>query len=74
LNEDWGVRNFIRSQVQPLQTVSTSDSTPVFSFVDSVLTYDADGNPTGLNVEEVDDFGLQSSRWQAQIGLRYIFN
>ena len=74
LNEDWGVRNFIRSNVQPLQTVSTSDSTPVFSFVDSVLTYDDDGNPTGLNVEEVDDFGLQSSRWQAQIGLRYIFN
>ena len=24
--------------------------------------------------EELDDFGLQSSRWQAQIGLRYIFN
>lgn len=74
INKDWGVRNFIRSNVQPLQTVSTSDSTPVFSFVDSVLTYDADGNPTGLNVEEVDDFGLQSSRWQAQVGLRYIFN
>lgn len=74
LNEDWGVRNFVRSNVQPLQTVSTSDDTPVFSFVDSVLTYDADGNPTGLNTEEVDDFGLQSSRWQAQVGLRYIFN
>ncbi len=74
LNEDWGVRNFVRSEVQPLQTVSTSDSTPVFSFVDSVLTYDANGNPIGLNVEEVDDFGLQSSRWQAQVGLRYIFN
>ena len=74
LNKDWGVRNFIRSRVQPLQTVSTSNSTPVFSFVDSVLTYDSNGNPTGLNLEEVDDFGLQSSRWQAQIGLRYTFN
>ncbi|MFT5890219.1 MAG: outer membrane receptor protein involved in Fe transport [Dokdonia sp.] len=74
LNEEWGVRNFTRSNVQPLQTVSTSDDIPVFSFVDSILEYDADGNPTGLNTEEVDDFGLQSSRWQAQIGLRYIFN
>ena len=29
------------------------------------------GNP---DFEEFDDFGIQSSRWQMQLGLRYIFN
>ncbi|MCX2718320.1 TonB-dependent receptor [Lentiprolixibacter aurantiacus] len=68
LNEDWGKRNFIRSEVSPLQTVSTG-STPTFSINNGVVN--ADGSP---NIEEIDDFGLASSRWQAQIGLRYIFN
>ena len=29
------------------------------------------GNP---DFEQIDDFGIQSSRWQAQLGVRYIFN
>ena len=32
---------------------------------------DENGNPDFI---EFDDEGIQSSRWQAQIGLRYIFN
>lgn len=60
--------------MQPLQTVSTSDATPVFSFVESVFNYDDAGNPISRNIEEIDDNGLQSSRWQMQVGLRYIFN
>lgn len=68
LNKNWGEKTFVRGNVSPLQTVSTS-GTPVFSVNDGVVN--ADGTP---NIEELDDFGLQSSRWQAQIGLRYIFN
>ena len=68
LSKDWGKKLFIRNNVSPLQTVSTGD-TPVFSVNDGIVN--PDGSP---NLEELDDFGLQSSRWQAQIGLRYIFN
>ena len=68
LNKDWGKRKFIRSEVSPLTTVSTGD-TPVFDINSGV--FNDDGTP---NVEELDDFGLQSSRWQAQLGVRYIFN
>ncbi len=68
LNKDWGKRKFIRSNVSPLTTVSTGD-TPVFDINSGVIN--ADGS---ANLEELDDFGLQSSRWQAQLGVRYIFN
>ncbi|NND14964.1 MAG: TonB-dependent receptor [Eudoraea sp.] len=68
LNKEWGKRNFIRNEVSPLQTVSTGD-TPVFSINDGVVN--PDGTP---NIEELDDFGIASSRWQAQLGIRYIFN
>jgi len=67
LNSEWGQRKFIRSNVSPLTTVSTGD-VPVFSVNDGIIN--ADGSP---NLEELDDFGLQSSRWQAQLGLRYSF-
>lgn len=67
LNKDWGKRKFIAGNVSPLQTVSTG-STPVFTI------NNGDVNPDGTpNIEQIDDFGLQSSRWQAQLGLRYIF-
>ncbi len=67
LNKEWGQRKFIARNVSPLQTVSTS-GTPVFTINDGDVN--ADGTP---NIEQLDDFGLQSSRWQAQLGLRYIF-
>ncbi len=68
LNKDWGKRTFIRSEVSPLTTVSTG-STPTFEINDGIVN--ADGTP---NIEELDDFGIASSRWQAQLGIRYIFN
>ncbi len=68
LNKEWGKRKFIRSEVSPLTTVSTGDI-PVFEVNDAVVN--PDGTP---NIEELDDFGLASSRWQAQLGIRYIFN
>jgi len=68
INSDWGQRRFISSNVSPLTTVVAGPD-PVFSVNDGVVR--ADGTP---NIVQLDDSGLQSSRWQAQIGLRYIFN
>ncbi len=68
INKDWGKKKFVRNNVSPLQTVSTG-TTPVFDINSGVVN--DDGTP---NFIELDDFGLQSSRWQAQLGLRYIFN
>jgi outer membrane receptor for ferrienterochelin and colicin len=69
LNKDWGQRRFIRSEVSPLTTVSSGGGTPTFAINNGVVN--PDGTP---NITEYDDSGLASSRWQAQIGLRYIFN
>ena len=62
LNSDWGNRNFASSNVQILQTV-TNGTDPVFRVLENGIN----------NVDQIDDAGLQSSRWQAQIGLRYSF-
>ena len=63
LNKDWGTRKFIPSQVG-LLTTETAGPDPEFTFDPAFL----DG------IEEVDDSGIQSSRWQMQIGIRYLFN
>tara|TARA_R110000868_G_scaffold28686_3_gene107300 strand:- start:5909 stop:9130 length:3222 start_codon:yes stop_codon:yes gene_type:complete len=66
LNKDWGVRTFTNfNQVQLLDFTGfqPDGTTPKFTF-DSRST-------TTTNV--IDDSGLQSSRWQMQVGLRYSF-
>ena len=63
LNKDWGKKKFTSSNVGLLRTESAGPD-PVFSFDTSL--------PSRL--VQLDDRGIQSSRWQAQIGLRYIFN
>ncbi|QLG45564.1 TonB-dependent receptor [Costertonia aggregata] len=68
LNKDWGRLNFVGSEVTPLTTVSTGD-TPTFNLNPGAVNLD--GTP---NFQEFDDEGIQSSRWQAQLGVRYIFN
>ncbi|QBA65193.1 TonB-dependent receptor [Muriicola soli] len=68
INKDWGQRRFISSEVSPLTTVSTG-ATPEFQV--NYGTVNDDGTP---NITQIDDFGLASSRWQAQLGIRYIFN
>jgi len=61
-------KKFVRQNVSPLTTVSTGD-TPTFDINSGVVN--DDGSP---NIVELDDSGLQFSRRQMQLGLRYIFN
>lgn len=68
LNKDWGKRYFVNNDQVPLLTqvgsTIAAGARPVFSF-----------NPvTAANINQVDDVGLNSSRWQVQTGLRYTFN
>lgn len=65
LNKEWGKKKFIGNfgNVGLIRT-ETPGPDPEFSF-DPAL-------PERL--VQLDDAGIQSSRWQAQIGLRYIFN
>ena len=67
LNKNWGKRYFTSNDSVGLLTqVGTINSTtpPTFTY-----------NPaTGNTVNQVDDVGLNSSRWQMQTGIRYTFN
>ena len=67
LNKNWGKRYFAANdQVQLLTQVGflPNSNTPTFSY-----------NPiVGNTVNQVDDVGLNSSRWQMQTGVRYTFN
>ena len=71
LNKDWGRRYFVGSfgNVELLDFEGFEDGTfnPTFSF-------DAgDLDENNELVQRIDDGGLQSSRWQMQVGVRYIF-
>ena len=71
LNSDWGEREFINSDEIPLiTTAGVSDngdgtSTASFNFDPSVTSRS--------DFIDSDDLGIQSSRWQMQLGIRYIF-
>lgn len=69
INEDWGRREFIGSSQQILNFVSFVPGTnePTFSFDPSRI--DEDGELR----KGFDDRGIQSSRFQGQVGIRYIF-
>ncbi|TPN87655.1 TonB-dependent receptor [Aquimarina algicola] len=67
LNKDWGVRKFAGNfgEVQIIDLIGVDDNNvPSFQVNERNIE----------NVEEIDDEGNQSSRWQMQIGLRYLFN
>jgi hypothetical protein len=63
LNSDWGRRYYVPYGNYALISLEgfETDGTPVYSYDDS-------GDPWNI-----DDSGINSSRWQAQLGLRYIF-
>jgi len=67
INKNWGKRYFVpNDQVQLLTQVGflPGTQTPTFSY-----------NPiVGDRINQVDDVGLNSSRWQMQTGVRYTFN
>lgn len=66
INKEWGVRTFAgRNQVQLLdiEGFASDGTTPEFS-------YNPNNSETG-NI--ISDRGLNSSRWQMQVGLRYTF-
>jgi outer membrane receptor protein involved in Fe transport len=65
INKDWGVRPFVPSSVG-LIDVQEGGPDPEFTFnVDQFQSVD--------DIEIIDDRGAFSSRWQIQVGLRYIF-
>nr|WP_298996588.1 carboxypeptidase regulatory-like domain-containing protein [uncultured Allomuricauda sp.] len=67
LNKEWGVRTFTNfNQVQLLnfEQFAADGTTPEFTFEPGV--------EDTKNI--IDDAGLQSSRWQMQLGIRYSFN
>jgi outer membrane receptor for ferrienterochelin and colicin len=67
LNKKWGVRTFAGSnQVRLLDFEGFADAdgtTPTFTFDERA----------GETANVIDDSGLNSSRWQMQVGLRYTF-
>ena len=67
LNKDWGKRYFTNVDQVPLITqvnFLTGTNTPTFNY-----------NPaTAATIDQADDVGLNSSRWQMQTGVRYTFN
>ena len=67
LNKNWGKRYFVSNdQVLLLQQVGflPGTSTPTFRYNPAVAA----------SINQVDDVGLNSSRWQIQTGVRYTFN
>ena len=66
INKDWGRRPFIPGSIGILD-VEEGGPDPVFSF-------NADDFQSEADLENFDDSGILSSRWQMQVGVRYIFN
>ncbi|MCM4159080.1 TonB-dependent receptor [Antarcticibacterium flavum] len=66
LNKEWGQRtfaNFGQVQLARFEGFAADGTTPQFTF-----------DPRSLETRNIiDDSGLQSSRWQMQVGLRYSF-
>ncbi len=79
LNKDWGRR--YRSSFNGIQLITfegfedrgEGPLTPTFSFDKSSVT-NAAGEIESKARLAIDDAGLLSSRWQGQIGIRYLFN
>ena len=65
INKKWGVQKFAPNfgEVELIRT-ETNGVAPTYSFNPAIIE----------NRFEIDDSGIESSRWQMQIGLRYIFN
>jgi hypothetical protein len=67
LNKDWGARRYVSYGAYGLINYEGmgEGNTPMF-------TYDGPTDPE--DILNVNDSGINSSRWQAQLGVRYTFN
>ncbi len=68
LNKDWGARRFITNdafQLIAFEGFEDDGTTPKF-------TYSGSGDVE--DIYDINDSGVSSSRWQGQIGVRYLFN
>lgn len=68
INKDWGrmhtaVGDYNTYRVLKFEGYVSGTKTPQYTYI----------NKSGKDTWGIDDAGLQSSRWQAQIGVRYIF-
>lgn len=62
INPDWGRRYYVPyGNYSLIYLEGFDEGTPVYSFTDSDEPW------------SIDDSGINSSRWQAQLGIRYIF-
>ena len=71
INEDWGRRYFIPSNFEVLQFEGFQDNSLVPTYTFDIDQIDEEGNIDFDNF--FDDRGLFSSRFQGQVGIRYIF-
>ncbi len=71
INKNWGRRYFVGSfgnaELLDFEGFEADGTTPTFSFNPSRI--DEDGNFSRV----IDDNGIQSARWQMQLGVRYLF-
>ncbi len=68
LNNDWGRKYYVAYgtyQLIKFKGMDDDGTTPTFNYT---------GPETRDDIFNIDDSGLSSSRWQGQIGVRYIFN
>lgn len=68
LNKDWGARQYVSYGAYGLidyEGMQEGTHTPMF-------TYTGGTNPD--DIYNINDSGINSSRWQAQLGVRYTFN
>jgi len=68
LNKDWGARRYISNNAYQLikfEGFEADGTTPEFTY---------QGSEDVEDIYNILDSGVNSSRWQGQIGIRYIFN
>ncbi|MEO0898274.1 MAG: carboxypeptidase regulatory-like domain-containing protein [Bacteroidota bacterium] len=68
LNKNWGRRYFVSSSFNLIEFEGMQDGTT------NVPTFSFDPIDEGFPANNIDDAGVQSSRWQARLGVRYLFN